>query len=486
MPQVAAEPATASVATTGGGDGDVASTATAERPVELPAPRAAWLERSATRLLLALVLLVRVPTLLRRPGFVLDDWVALRDARADGVLALAGDADRAGRPGAAVVDALVFGVIGRHALVVLALLVTIGACTAVLLHRLARRYLSPTLAFAAAACWVALPNHTATEVWASETASAVATAALVGGLVLVGSPRDSWRRPAGLVLLAVAVLCYPVTLVLAVAGLVVLPWLAEHRVDRRLLAQAAIALGVPVVWALAHGHQLMASGPELADMGQAMPAQFGWGVAPSGAGARLLLVVALVGIGVAVFAPLLRTPRPQWDEAELAALAGIVIVVLGTLPFLRDTYAPLGVGDRTNTVASIGGALSWAALGALAVRYRSALLGAGLVVVVVVASARWERADRWHRAGEDAVAIVAAIHEQIPEPDGTIVVGPGPVQEGNVAAYVSDDQLTAALQLEYGDDDVRARFAVDELDFDATDPALRFDQRVVARLRSDD
>jgi hypothetical protein len=463
----------------------VASTATAERPVEQVAPRAAWVERSGTPLLLGLVLIVRIPALLRRPGFVLDDWVALRDARADGILGVAGGSDRAGRPGAALVDAVVFGVIGQRALVVLALLVGISAVTAVLLHRLARRYLSPTLAFAAAACWVALPNHMATEVWASEAPSAVAAAALVGGLVLVGSTRDTWRRPAGLVVLAVAVLCDPATLVLAAAGVVLLPWLAERRVDGRLLAQAVIGLGVPVCWALVHGHELVATGSDLADLGQAMPAQFGWGVAPSGAGARLLLVVALVGIGVAIFAPLLRTPRPRWDEAELTALAGIVVVVLGTLPFVRDTYAPLGVGDRANTVASIGGALSWAALGALAVRYRAALLGAGLVVVVVVASARWERADRWHRAGVDAVAIAEAVHEQIPDPDGTIVVGPGPVQEGNVAAYITDLQLTAALQLEYGDDDLRARFAVDELDFEQTDAGLRFDQRAVALLRSD-
>jgi hypothetical protein len=450
-------------------------------PIESTTERA-WRPRWRTWALLGLVLAVRIPMLLRRPGFVLDDWIALRDVHADGVLAGLDSGGGVGRPGAAVVDVVVFGLVGRHALGVLAVLTVVSGATALLVHRLARRHLSPTIAFATALCWVALPNHTATELWASEAPAAVAALALVGGLVLVGAARDTWHRPAGLVVLAAAVLCDPSTLLVALAGVVVLPWVAERRLDGRLVAQAVIGLGVPVGWALVRGHALVAGGSELADLGQAVPAQFGWGVAPEGAAARLLLVGALVGLGVAVFAPLLRTPRPRWEEAEFAALAGIVVVVLGTLPFLRDVYAPLGAGDRANTVASIGGALSWAALGALAMRYRRTLIGAGLVVLVVVASARFERADRWHRAGEDAVAVVEAVHAQIPDPRGTIVIGPRPVQEGNVAAFISDEQLSAALQLEYGDPTIRARFARDQVDFERTDPALRFDQRAVAQL----
>jgi hypothetical protein len=80
---------------------------------------------------------------------------------------------------------------------------------------------------------------------------------------------------------------------------------------------------------------------------------------------------------------------------------------------------------------------------------------------------------------------VAGVQAAIPAPDGEIVVGPAPVQEGNLAAFLDRSNIEAALQRAYADASIRARMAEGPDDFAAVDPALRFDLRSVSTLDAD-
>jgi multidrug efflux pump subunit AcrB len=140
-------------------------------------------------------------------GYVLDDWFALRNAHVGGAWAAAGHEQDLARPGASATYALVFGLMGEHPLLVLALQAAIGALTAWVLLTLLRRFLPAGPATLAALCWVVLPNHTALEVWASATNIALALLlTLVGALVLLSGRRRA--RPAALVLLMAGALAY--------------------------------------------------------------------------------------------------------------------------------------------------------------------------------------------------------------------------------------------------------------------------------------
>src|SRR5687768_13036889 len=86
-----------------------------------------------------LAVLVAWPYALFGVGFVLDDWLALGNARFDGALAAAPRDYWLNRPGQGAVWALTFGLIGEHPLGHYALQVALSAVTAVLLYRLLLR-----------------------------------------------------------------------------------------------------------------------------------------------------------------------------------------------------------------------------------------------------------------------------------------------------------------------------------------------------------
>jgi hypothetical protein len=420
-------------------------------------------------------------------NFVLDDWFTLRNAHFDGAWAAAGDEQRVARPGAWLTYALVFGLIGRHPLPVLLLQGALALGTALLLFSLLRRFFAVSLAGTAAALWVLLPNHTSLEVWASASNIALSVFLLVAGGLLLASPRlDRTRCAAVGLVFAGSVLSYEATLPVAAAAALVLPWVVGRRLRWDAVTGAAIGLGAAALWIVSHWHPAKSVSREVADLTQMLGAHLGWGVAPDGPVADVLLLVGLAGIGVAVARVALPSLRSAAGPEEWAVVAGVVVVVLGTLPFALYLYAPLGAGDRFNAVSSLGGALAWAGILAMAWRAHRAIAVTGLAVLVGAAVvARVERVLRWSDAGADAVAILDGVRRTIPEPTGTIVIGPTPIQQDNVAAFLDQSNIDAAVQLEYDDRSVRGGITFSQAQFDEIPPDRRFDIREVSRLEGE-
>jgi hypothetical protein len=223
-----------------------------------------------------------------------------------------------------------------------------------------------------------------------------------------------------------------------------------------------------------------------ADLGQIVGAHFGWGIVPNGPVASILALIGLVGVGVALARVVLPSFRPQSGPADWAIVTGLAVMVLGTIPFARYLYAPLGAGDRFNFVSSIGGALVWAGILALLWDWRRPL---SVVLVVVLAGAagvaRVERSVIWHQAGHDALAIQQGVVAAIPHPHGVVVVGPAPIQRQNIAAYLDQSNMEGALQLAYDDPHQHAGLAFNQRQFDSYPASQRFDLRKVSRLRPD-
>jgi hypothetical protein len=417
-------------------------------------------------------------------GYVLDDWFTLRYAHFDGAWAAAGPDQHTARPGAAVVYAVVFG-IGQHPLAVLAIQAVIGAATAALLVVVFRAYFPAAVALGAALLWVVLPNHTSLEVWASATNIALCVLLAVAGTALLRSPQRAVQGVA-LVLFAAAALCYEAVIPLVAVLIVVVPWVRRGRPDWPLVAAGAVTQGAVALWIVTHWHpgKHVASG--VADLTQVLGAHFGWGIAPDGPVASVLLLAGLIGTAVAVARVAMPSLRSASGPAERAVLTGWAVIVLGTLPFAKYLYAPLGAGDRFNFVSAIGGALVWAGLLAMLAAWRRPLALAAIVVLVAAGCyARVERAVIWHRAAHDARAIQQGVLESIPDPQGVIVIGPAPIQQQNIAAYLDQSNIAAALQIAYGRRDLEAGMAFDQEQFDSYPPEQRFDIRPVSQLQPD-
>lgn len=417
------------------------------------------------------------------PGFVLDDWFTLRNAAFDGAWSSAGVAQQTARPGAAALYALMFGVIGPRPLAALALLALIGAATAGLLVVLLRSFFPETIAVGAAVLWVVLPNHVSLEVWAST----VNIAASVLLTVAAGVVMLRWDiRWLAVPLLVAAALCYEAVIPAAAALVVVGPWRARGRIDWPLVGASGAALLGVGLWIMSHWHPAKHVSSTTADLTQAVAAHLGWGIAPEGVLASLILVVGLLGLVLALGRLALPSWRDSTGPAERAVLAGVVVIVLGTVPFVRYTYAPLGAGDRFNFVSSIGGALVWAGILSMAwVRRRAVFVVVVALLFLGALVARGQRSVLWHRAAHDAVAIQQAVVSSIPAPEGTVAIGPEPIQQQNVAAYLDQSNVSAALQLAYDDPAQRAVLTFSQEEFDRFPAAERVDIRPLSMLRPD-
>jgi hypothetical protein len=418
-------------------------------------------------------------------GYVLDDWFTLRNARFEGAWASAGAAQQTARPGAAVVYAVVFGLVGQHPLVVLAVQAAIGLATAVVLVHLLRRFFPPGLALVATLLWVLLPNHSSLEVWASATNIALCVLLTVIAADLLCA-RDRWSQWTAVPVFAAAGLCYEAVLPLAAVAILVVPWVRRGRPDWRLVGGGAVVLGGVAVWIVTHWQPAKQVSKSWADLTQMIGGHFGWGIVPDGPVASILTLVALVGIGVALARVALPSFRSHAGPPEWAVVTGLGVMALGTVPFARYLYAPLGAGDRFNFVSSIGGALVWAGILALLWDWRRPL---SVALVVVLAGAagvtRIERSVIWHEAGRDALAIQRGVVATIPHPQGVVVVGPAPIQRQNIAAYLDQSNIEGALQLGYDDPHQRAGLAFSQRQFDSYPAAQRFDLRRVSQLRPD-
>ena len=65
------------------------------------------------------------------------------------------------------------------------------------------------------------------------------------------------------------------------------------------------------------------------------------------------LAPAVLGVvGRAVLRPADRTSSPFG-----LVIAGVTVLVLGTMPYVRYLYEPLGAGDRANYLSAFGAAI---------------------------------------------------------------------------------------------------------------------------------
>jgi hypothetical protein len=380
---------------------------------------------------------------------VLDDWFALANARFDGWWMAAGAEQWRARPGAGAVYAVVFGLVGRHPAVALAVQIALVGAAAVLLRRLLVRFVAPSLALAVAALWLLVPNHGSLLLWTSAANITVALVLLLGGLLLLAGDRPA---PAAL-LLACSVLSYEATAPAAVAGALVLPML-QDRSPRRAVAWTAAALLPVAAWMVAFFHPAKRGVRETADLLLVPGAHLGEGVFPTGPVAVALGTVALVACTLVVLDGV--RSRRWGPEAGLVG-AGALVIALGTLPFVRYFYAPLGAGDRVNVVAGVGTALSWVGLGAWLWRRssRPAMVAAGAVVVVAMGVASVQRSWSWADAVDDGERTLTEVRPRLAR--GATVEVPAPPMRRNVAAFLDRSNIAGALQLEAGTRDVDAR-----------------------------
>jgi hypothetical protein len=143
-----------------------------------------------------------------------------------------------------------------------------------------------------------------------------------------------------------------------------------------------------------------------------------------------------------------------------------------------------------DVVSALGGAMAWAGLiGLLAAvargrpRLRLPVVVVALAVVLAVAvPPRADRMRAWSRAGADADTILAALPQRIPRPAGTIVLGPAPLVEDNVAPFVTKDHIGPAAKLTYDDRSVEATVSRTQEEFDRVPPDDRLDIRPLSTL----
>ena len=326
--------------------------------------------------------------------------------------------------------------------------VALVVVAALLLRATLARFLSPGLATAAALVWLWLPNHGSLLHWTTATAITAALVLLLGGLLLL----DDERHVAAALLLGASVLTYEATVPAALLGLVVVPTLRRRPWIRPALVGAAVL--VPVgMWMLANVPEVKDEGlRRTADLGLVIPAHVGWGVLPDGP------VATFVGAVACVVVTLLAADaaRRRTLDVEAAMVAsGVATIVVGTIPFVRYFYAPLGAGDRVNVVAGVGTALLWTGLGAWLARRLPRPASVGLVALVLTAMgvASWQGSMAWADAADDAARVLRALPAL--EPGDSVQVAPTPVRR-NVAAFADPSNLVGAVQLEAGTRDVDA------------------------------
>lgn len=395
-------------------------------------------------LLAAIGAVVLLPYVVAGPGHFVDDWFALRNAVTDGWWHAAGDGQWRARPGAGLVYALTFGLIGARPWVHVALAAVVLVVSALVLARLLRRFLPPLVATAVAGTWLVVPNHTSLEAWPS--AMNIALALLLLLLAVDRLTRDQLtfgRQIASSLLLALAVLTYEATAPVGVVAVLLLAW--RCRGDRQDAARLLVVHGVfltPVAaWMLLNWNDAKTDIDEWIDPVQVVNGHISTGVVGEHAGAMLLGAAVLVISSIAAYLRLFRSDETtSWPTTSI--LAGWAVIVLGSLPFLRYFYAPVGLGDRVTVVSGIGGAaVLVGVVGWVGMRAQTA--AAVVLAAAVLVGAVGHRISLTHdyaAAADDSRRILAAVERRWPDPPDVLVVfGPYPVKKRNIVAFIDAD-----------------------------------------------
>ncbi|MGQ0617096.1 MAG: hypothetical protein ACT4PW_08895 [Acidimicrobiia bacterium] len=413
-----------------------------------------------------MVVLAQVPYAAMGPNLLADDWVWLRNARFDGWFH-AGGFRQAGRPGAYLLYALTFGLVGPHPLALYAVQSVLYAAAALALLGLLRQLLPARVALAAATTWVVVPTHTSLAYWSSTAQALVALAALCAGATLVVRSSRSPGRPrlplAGFVLVAGSVAFYEVTAAAAVA-VVTLPWLLGAR-GRRALAHAVGGVGlvaVPVAWSLGLDTVYpTALARRQVDPGVAIVGNFNLGLPPFSTAGQLVAGLGFGG-GLALLAVAVR--RRRFETPERLVAGGLVVLVLGVLPLFRVWSNFYGLADRMTTVSGVGAALAWTGLVLAGERQAPRCRGlltpwAVTALALALVPVHLARAERYRDAGRRSLDALPAIEALlVDDPDLEIE---GPIGNADYVDGLNDGwNTTAAVQLRSGDPTVVVRVII--------------------------
>lgn len=385
-------------------------------------------------------------------GFFQDDFHFVHDTRVFGWFGSVQGAHKLeSRPGMWLHFNVLYGVAGDHPLVLFLLVTLLNAAAAVLLYVLLVRVLPVRrAALAVALVWVALPNHTTITVWGAASQALVAVLLLLLGLLLVTS-----GRPVGAALaLAGSVLCYQVTIPIAVVGALLLPSARPLRERARLGVVAAV--GAATLWLITH--PTYPTELRVPNVVVLWSAHFGTGlfgtVGPSPWLRWGVAVAVLVGVVVSVVAWVLGTRR--WTDGPPLVLAGLAVWVLG-LVYLVSTPDFVSVGDygwvdRLYAASSLGSAMVLVGLGQLVWRHARAAAVAGAVALgVLCLYGQAVALTAWSDAGRDVVALMDELGRVADDPAETaFAVGPSLPPRNGVYA-VETVSATYALFLAHGE-----------------------------------
>jgi hypothetical protein len=419
-----------------------------------------------------------LPYALAGPGIVLDDWFTLWWGWRDGVWRAAGSTQGRARPVGALVYDLQYGVIGPHPLVWLAFQTIVTALSAVLLFRVLRRFLPSLPAAAVAAVWLLSANHSTLDHWGAGSLAGIALLLLLAGsaALLRGTERSAATTTwLGVALLALSPLVYEATLPASGLAAVFLPWIAGHGFGVRASALRAVPLAAVAAW-LVTGSYHLREDQGWFEVSRTLDALFGTGIGRWTTPGAVLFVIGVLGCLAAaagLVSPLARRLVPARSARLIAA--GLGVAAVGYVPFLRYPISPLGVGDRANVVAAVGGAMVWVGIGWALERHRAMLWPVAATFGVVLMAARVGRATDWAAAGDDSRHILAVTADRVRSapPGRLFVVGPPP--KGHRGIIGLTGTIEPAIQYTLRDTTRRATVAITEAEWAAAPPDRKID-----------
>lgn len=412
------------------------------------------------------------------PGLILDDWTAVGNREFHGVLEIADHGRLMSRPIEWLTYTIVYGA-GGTSPVALFLIVTLLNLIAVgVLLFVLRRYLSSMNAWLICSAWILVPNHNALTVWAANTQSLVAFIFL--GLGAFYLSRGLRLAPA--VLLALSVLGYQLTIIPALAAVVLVdtPLLrlrnGIEQPDRALSVGDRIVIAIPILAGVAWTsveptYPLRISGPRPWTY---LSAHFGEGLFARAVPPVLYVPFILAAvIGIVFAAVLWHRGETDRDGGPGLVVAGLGVMLVGSLGVVLSGSQAFGMTDRLYAITSIGAVMIWIGIARMLYEHASMAwcLAAAAVWGVSCVYGQWTSMSSWSQAGDDVVALMNQLDEVSPSPSAALVVGPEAIRRNNVVGIVSPHAPDNALWLHRGQVQGSLRIAKVPAEFIQNDPA---------------
>lgn len=401
-----------------------------------------WGRWSADFTVAATGCLLAVPYLVLGPGWILDDWIHLRNLQFDGWMQSGGYLWGT-RPGAAAVFAGAFRIAGPHPVPMYLLQTALVVANAVQFRRLAVRFLPAPNALIASIIWLLLPIRSATEHWAATMNIVVATLLLLAGL---GWLHDAVRYDRGWLrtgaALMAAVLCYEAVITVALAAVIVAAFATRFGRAPLLISGYLSVTGA----LMASVSPKRGGNAAMFDFLSLPSAHFGLDAV--GAPASIVTISAMICTLVLIAA------RRDRVAAQMVG-SGVAVIILGAMVFVQFRTQPFGTGDRVNATMAFGVALIFAAtIRVLAGRH----LAIGLAVAgLIFVPARIGRSISYAWAAEQATALIG---ERAPE-GGTLTLEDCPTHRDNVMPFLGWWDVGAAVQYIYDDPSASGSFEWD-------------------------